>query len=109
MLRSEFVLALRLLSKSKNLFRIKQFHDAHNVRLFFPDESSEESSVLLVYDPQSPSASKNPNEKSQHVAEVEKELLKLARDVADVKSELVSVDAKWHAAVLGKDGTTLNA
>ena len=89
--------------------RIKQFHEAHNVRLFFPDESSEESSVLLVYDPQSPSASKNPNDKAQHIAEVEKELLKLARDVADVKSELIPVDVKWHLYVSGEDGTTLNA
>ena len=89
--------------------RIKQFHDSLNVRLFFPDESSEDSTILLVYDPQSPNASKNPNEKSQHVAEVEKELLKLARDVADVKSELVPVESKWHSYVAGKDGTTLNA
>ena len=89
--------------------RIKQFHEAHNVLLFFPPESAEVSSVLLVYDPSSPSASKNPAEKVKHLTEVEKELLKLARDAADVKSQVVFVDKKWHAAVLGKDGTTLNA
>lgn len=83
--------------------------DNHNVRLFFPDEASEESSILLVYDPNTPSASRNPEEKGQHVAEVEKELLKLARDAADVKSELIPVEEKWHSYVAGKDGTTLNA
>ena len=41
--------------------------------------------------------------------EVEKELLKLARDAADVKSELIPVESKWHGYVAGKDGTTLNA
>lgn len=79
------------------------------MRLFFPDEAAEESAVLLVYDPTSPSASKSPVDKSNHLAEVEKELLKLAKDAADVKSSLVPVDSKWHSAVAGKDGTTLNA
>lgn len=94
---------------AKPFIRIKHFHETHNVRLFFPDESAEESSVLLVYDPTTPSASKNPVEKSKHLSEVEKELLKLSRDAADVKSELIPVETKWHAAVAGKDGTTLNA
>lgn len=41
--------------------------------------------------------------------EVSKELLKLAKDAADVRSEVVPVDKKWHEAVVGKGGTTLNA
>ena len=89
--------------------RLKQFQDNHNVRVFFPDESKEDSTVLLVYDPTSPSASHDREEKAKHLAEVEKELLKLARDAADVKSELIPVEAQWHPYVAGKDGTTLNA
>lgn len=77
--------------------------------MFFPDETSEESSILLVYDPTTSSASRNPADKSKHLEEVEKDLLKLARDAADVKSELIPVEAKWHSYVAGKDGTTLNA
>lgn len=77
--------------------------------MFFPPESAEQSSVLLVYDPLSSNASRNPVEKTKHLSEVEKELTKLARDAADVKSQVISVDKKWHTAVLGKDGTTLNA
>ena len=64
---------------------------------------------MLVYDPTNPSGSRDMAEKGKHLAEVEKELLRMARDVADVKSELIPVEAKWHSYVAGKDGTTLNA
>lgn len=89
--------------------RIKAFHDAHNVSVFFPPESAEQSSILLVYDPTSPSASPSPVEKAKNLEDVEKELLKMARDAADVKTQTVPVEKKWHDAVVGKDGTTLNA
>ena len=74
---------------------------------FFPPESEEQSSVLLVYDPTSPSASPSPLEKSKSLEDVEKELLKMARDAADVKTEVVAVEKKWHDAVVGRGGTTL--
>ena len=64
---------------------------------------------MLVYDPTSPSASPSPVEKTKNVEEVEKELLKWAKDAADVKSQTISVEKKWHTAVIGKGGTTLNA
>jgi hypothetical protein len=79
------------------------------VLLFFPPESEEQSSVLLVYDPTSPSASPSPVEKSKNVEEAEKELLKWAKDAADVKSHVITVEKKWHGAIIGKGGTTLNA
>ena len=91
------------------LGRIKQYHDSHNVLFFFPLESEEHSSILLVYDPTSPSASPSPVEKTKNVEEVEKELLKWAKDAADVKSQSISVEKKWHNAVIGRGGTTLNA
>jgi hypothetical protein len=65
--------------------------------------------VLLVYDPFSPSASPSPLEKAQKLEEVQKELLKMAREAADVKSQNILVSKKWHEAVIGKNGTTLNA
>jgi hypothetical protein len=79
------------------------------VLLFFPPELEEQSSVLLVYDPTSPSASPSPVEKSKNVEEAEKELLKWAKDAADVKSHVIAVEKKWHSAVIGKGGNTLNA
>jgi hypothetical protein len=89
--------------------RIRQLHESHNVLLFFPPESEEQSSVLLVYDPTSPSASPSPVEKAKNIGDAEKELIKWAKDAADVKSQVITVERKWHSAVIGKGGTTLNA
>lgn len=89
--------------------RIKAFHDNQNVLVYFPPEEAEQSLVLLVYDPFSPSASPSPLDKAQKLEEVEKELLKMAREAADVKSQTITVEKKWHDAVIGRNGTTLNA
>lgn len=89
--------------------RIKQFHDTHNVLIFFPLEAAEQSTVLLVYDPQSASASPSPDDKKKHLDDVNTELLKMAKDAADVSNQSVSVEKRWHEAVLGPGGTTLNA
>ncbi|KAF9653203.1 SCP160 protein [Thelephora ganbajun] len=93
----------------KNVKKLKQFHDTHNVLVFFPPESLEQSSLLLVYDPNSPSASPSPLDKSKNLEDVANEVLRMAGDVADVKSQLIEVEKKWHSAVIGKSGTTLNA
>ncbi|KZT26722.1 hypothetical protein NEOLEDRAFT_1131725 [Neolentinus lepideus HHB14362 ss-1] len=95
--------------QGKNAKKFKTFHEAQNVRVFFPPETAEQSSVLLVYDPTSPNASPNPVEKGKHLDDVGAELLKMARDAADVKSKSISVEKRWHDAVVGQGGTTLNA
>ncbi|KDR75234.1 hypothetical protein GALMADRAFT_69452 [Galerina marginata CBS 339.88] len=92
----------------KNGKKLKHFHEAHNVHVYFPSETLESSNVLLVYDPLSSGASLSPDDKKKHLNDVEKELLKLARDAADVKTEVVSVEKRWHDAVVGNGGTTLN-
>lgn len=51
----------------------------------------------------------SPNDKQKHLDNVEKELLKLAREAANVKAEVVAVEKRWHDAVLGNSRTTLNA
>lgn len=89
--------------------RLKQFYDDHNVQVYFPAESSESSLVLLVYDPFSPSASLIPDEKKKHLDDVEKEILKFAKDAANIKAEVISVEKRWHEAVVGWGGATLNA
>ncbi|KAI0032235.1 hypothetical protein K488DRAFT_86037 [Vararia minispora EC-137] len=94
---------------AKNAKKIKQFHDTHNVILFFPPESEEHSSILLVYDPLSPNATLNTTEKMNKLDEVEKEVVKFVSETADVKSQTISVEKKWHDAVKGPGGTTLNA
>ncbi|KAI0093251.1 hypothetical protein BDY19DRAFT_417317 [Irpex rosettiformis] len=99
----------RIINSHKNAKKIKAFHENQNVLVYFPPESAERSLVLLVYDPFSPNASPSPMEKAQKLEEVEKELLKMAKDAADVKSQNISVEKKWHEAVVGRNGTTLNA
>lgn len=90
--------------------RIKQFQEQYNVLIFFPPETSESSSVLLVHDPLNLApVAPSPAQKQTHLDDVQKELLKMAADAADVKSETIEVDSKWHASVVGKQGTTLNA
>ena len=79
------------------------------MQVFFPPESHENSSVLLVYDPLSSNYSVSLDERLKHLDDVSKDLQKFARDAADVKSETVSVEKRWHSAVLGVNRTTLNA
>jgi len=85
--------------------RLEDFHEVNNVQVFFPLESSQQSSVLLVYDPFSPSASPSSVDKEKHLEEVSKELLKMAKEAADVKTEVIAIEKRWHKAVMGKDGT----
>ena len=47
------------------------------------------------------------DEKKKHLDDVETEILKL--DAADMKTEVVPVEKRWHEAVVGRGGTTLNA
>ena len=66
--------------------------------------------MLLVHDPLtlSPSAPTTA-QKQAHLDDVQMEVLNLASDAADVKSETIQVEQKWHFAIVGKNGTTLNA
>ncbi|KAF5320673.1 hypothetical protein D9619_001993 [Psilocybe cf. subviscida] len=92
----------------KNAKRLSQFHDAHNVNVYFPPESAESSSVLLVYDPFAPNASIIPDEKKKHMDAVGKEILKWAGEAADVATEKIPVEKRWHDTVSGYGGSTLN-
>ncbi|GJJ06343.1 hypothetical protein Clacol_000534 [Clathrus columnatus] len=94
--------------QGRNSKKLKQLHDAHNVTVYFPQDSAESSSVVLVYDPFSSSASSVPDEKIKHLEEVSKELQKMVKESADVKSVNLQVDRKWHDAIIGWNGTTLN-
>ncbi|KAJ3829948.1 hypothetical protein F5880DRAFT_1607106 [Lentinula raphanica] len=93
----------------KNAKKIKQFHETHNVLVYFPPESAERSSVLLVYDPFSKAASPSPDDRVKSLDEVTKELTKMAKEAADVKSETLQIEKRWHEAIIGQGGTTLNA
>lgn len=51
----------------------------------------------------------SPDDKKKRLDGVEKELLKLAQEAADVKTETITVEKRWHDAILGRGRTTLNA
>jgi len=85
----------------RSLIRLKQFYEAHNVQVYFYEESLESSTALLVYDPLSAKASLSHDEKKKHLDAVEKDILKSAR-AADVKTETISVEKRRHDAVAGK-------
>ncbi|KAG8907944.1 hypothetical protein FRB99_001452 [Tulasnella sp. 403] len=89
--------------------KVTQFQDAHNVLVYFPPESSELSKVLLVYDPLSSKANTPVAEKQKHLQDVAQEILRLAAEAADVKAETITVEKKWHATIVGKQGATLNS
>jgi len=87
--------------------RIKRFHETNNVQVFFPKESEETSSVLLVYDPFSLNASPSPDDKKRNLDEVVQVLLAFAKDAADVKSQSIVVEKRWHKTIIGSNGATL--
>lgn len=88
---------------------MEQLHETHNVLVFFPPESLEQPSLLLVYDPTSPSASPSPLDKNKNLEDVASKIQKMAKEVEDVKTQMIQVERKWHSAVIGRSNTTLDA
>ncbi|CAE6397572.1 unnamed protein product [Rhizoctonia solani] len=86
--------------------KIEQFRTANHTEIHFPEESEERSTVLLVYDL---GKSSSKTEKKKHLDEVERELKKLVAETGNVRSEEVTVDKKWHQAIIGKNDSNLNA
>ncbi|CAE6430764.1 unnamed protein product [Rhizoctonia solani] len=86
--------------------KIEQFRTANHTEVHFPEESEEKSTVLLVYD-----LGKNSSktEKKKHLDEVERELKKLVAETGNIRAEEVTVDKKWHQAIVGKNESNLNA
>ncbi|GAB1521372.1 hypothetical protein RhiTH_004467 [Rhizoctonia solani] len=86
--------------------KIEHFKTANHTEIHFPEESEEKSTVLLVYDLGKNSSK---NEKKKHLDEVERELKKLVTETGNIRSEEITVDKKWHQAIIGKNESNLNA
>ncbi|KAG8999118.1 hypothetical protein FRB90_012145 [Tulasnella sp. 427] len=90
--------------KSKHNKALEKIQADKNVIVSFPTDSN--SSTLIVLhnhkgrDTDSVSKVRRCNEAAQSVQS-------LIKTVSDIKSETVAVDRKWHPAVNGKNGTTL--
>ncbi|KAL7415309.1 hypothetical protein BDY24DRAFT_382512 [Mrakia frigida] len=92
--------------------KVNQFHSQHGVEVIFPLESQESSSVVLIYAPadaDSTDAKVLESQAKEKLALVKEELLKLAKEAADLKTSTLDVEAKWHRAIIGTGGTNLNA
>lgn len=88
-----------LIGKKGN--KIAQFESAHDVTTVFPPNGEDSSDVLLVYVGES-------NGK-EAIAAASAALNDLAKDAADIKTVTLSVDKKFHRAIIGPQGTVLNA
>ena len=88
-----------LIGKKGN--KISQFESAHNVTTVFPPSGEESSDVLVVYTGEG-------NGKDA-IAAASAALNELAKDAADIKTETLVVDKKFHRAIIGPQGTVLNA
>jgi polyribonucleotide nucleotidyltransferase len=91
--------------------KISQFESANKVATVFPPADAESSEVHLVY-----TGTDVPAEKKARDAKLKEvlgaasvALAKLAKDAADVKTETLDIDKKWHRAIIGTGGTVLNA
>ena len=93
--------------------KIAAFESAHNVTTVFPPPADESSEVLLIY---TGSTDDFPSEKKARDAKYKDSLAsattaleELQKDAADMKTEIMEVDKKWHRYIIGQGGTVLNA
>ncbi|BEJ11747.1 hypothetical protein CspHIS471_0202070 [Cutaneotrichosporon sp. HIS471] len=91
--------------------KIALFESAHSVTTVFPPSDSDDGDVAVVYN-----GADLPADKKQRDAKLKEAigaaaaaLEELAKGAADVKTENLDVDKKWHRAIIGQGGTVLNA
>ena len=90
--------------------KIANFETTHSVTTVFPPASDESSEVLLVYTGDIPADKKARDSKlKEALTSAQKALNELAKDAADIKTENLTVDKKWHRYIIGTGGTVLNA
>ncbi|KZO98979.1 hypothetical protein CALVIDRAFT_535076 [Calocera viscosa TUFC12733] len=89
--------------------KLKAFQDAHGVDVLFPHEGAESSTVLLVHTrPLDGDKKANDAEIRKRLAEVKEEMGTMEKEAADMKTETLKVEKKWHRFIIGQGGTTLN-
>lgn len=85
--------------------KIAQFESAQSVTTVFPAQAEESSEVVLVYT----GSSTDKKATASALDAASAALQELARGAADMKTETLDVDKKWHRAIIGPGGTVLNA
>ncbi|WVW86191.1 hypothetical protein I302_108232 [Kwoniella bestiolae CBS 10118] len=93
--------------------KINQFEQSHNVTTVFPPAQEESSEVSLIYTgplDSLPSEKKARDAKLKEIlAGASKAIEELAKDAADIKTETLNIEKKWHRFIIGQGGTVLNA
>lgn len=87
--------------------RMSQFEEKNGVQVVFPFAQAslgEDDTRIVLVQP-----SIDPATSAKSLATVKQELLKLAKDAADVVTQTLNIPAKLHRFVIGPSGTTLNA
>ncbi|TXT10874.1 hypothetical protein VHUM_02379 [Vanrija humicola] len=96
----------------KKAARIGQFETANKVTAIFPSADEDSADVHIIYSGTDalPGDKKGRDAKLKEIVGAASEaLLGLAKSAADVKTETIDVDKKWHRAVIGQGGSVLNA
>ena len=93
--------------------KIASFESTHGVTTVFPPVSDESSEILLVFNgpvDSLPSERKARDAKlKEHLDKASGAMEELRKGAADLKTETMDVDKKWHRFVIGQGGTVLNA
>ncbi|WWD03663.1 hypothetical protein V865_001718 [Kwoniella europaea PYCC6329] len=93
--------------------KINQFEQTHNVTTVFPPAQEESSEVTLIYTgplDSLPTEKKARDAKLKEIlAGASKAIEELAKDAADIKTETLNIEKKWHRFIIGSGGTVLNA
>lgn len=103
--------AVHSLLIGKKGVKIAQFESANSVTTVFPPSDSDDAEVHVVYNGTDLPADKKARDAKlkEAVAAAAAALQELAKGAADVKTENLEVDKKWHRAIIGQGGTVLNA
>lgn len=88
--------------------RISALEEKNNVHAVFPQQQGsgtdgDERTITLIY------VGSAPSNAYASLAAVKEEILKLAKDAADISTQTLQIPAKLHRYIIGPSGTTLNA
>ncbi|BGP17131.1 hypothetical protein JCM10213_005247 [Rhodosporidiobolus nylandii] len=83
--------------------KVRQFEKDKSVEVIFPPAEKDSSDVLLVYTGEDAAAA------PAALAEVREAILALAAEFADLVTVTLSIPSALHGAIIGQNGTTLNA
>lgn len=86
--------------------KIQTFEEKNKVQVVFPPAAvgeGEDKQITLIY------VGSDLSSAPRTLSEVKEEILKLAKEAADISTSTLTIPAKLHRFIIGPSGTTLNA